>query len=205
MYRLRTDRNLAPLNLILLHESFLDVKHLDIEIKMSDRTKAMKDTSGIHLWLVLWKAFHSVEAHSHRHIAALGMGVSDFGVLEALLHKGPLTVKELGAKVLLTSGSMTAAIDRLERRGLVERGDDAADRRVKVICLTRSGKQLIQKEFENHKAAMEEAVAGLAEQERTELIGLLRQLGLSARQQLAARRKKRGFAVKNGGKRSTEE
>ena len=66
--------------------------------------KSTTDTSGVHLWLVLWKAFRSVEAHAHRHIAGLGMCLSDFGVLEALLHKGPLTVKELGVKVMLTSG-----------------------------------------------------------------------------------------------------
>jgi MarR family 2-MHQ and catechol resistance regulon transcriptional repressor len=165
---------------------------------------AAKNTSGIHLWLVLWKAFHSVEAHSHRHIASLGMGVSDFGVLEALFHKGPLTVKELGAKVLLTSGSMTAAIDRLERRGLVERGNDESDRRLKVICLTAKGNTLIHKGFEGHRSAMEEAVAGLSERERSQAIDLLRQLGQSAEQRLSAGLKQ-SFAVKNGGKRNTEE
>src|ERR1700743_3225868 len=117
-----------------------------------------KETSGIHLWLVLWQAFHSVEAHSHRHIATLSLGVTDFGVLEALSHKGPLTVKELGAKVLLTSGSMTAAIDRLERRGLVERKEDDVDRRVRVVRLTEAGTELIRGAFEEHKQAMEDAV-----------------------------------------------
>ena len=101
--------------------------------------KSKTDTSGIHLWLVLWKAFRSLEAHAHRHIAELELCLSDFGVLEALLHKGPLTVKELGAKVMLTSGSMTAALDRLGRRGLVERKEDDVDRRVRVVRLTEAG------------------------------------------------------------------
>jgi MarR family transcriptional regulator, 2-MHQ and catechol-resistance regulon repressor len=181
MYRLRRAgriRRNIPGN---ASESFLDFKHLDIEInEMSNQMETGKDISGIHLWLVLWKSFHSVEAHAHRHIASLNLGVSDFGVLEALFHKGPLTVKELGAKVLLTSGSMTAAIDRLESRGLVERGGDAKDRRLKVICLTRGGKQLIQKEFESHRLAMEKAASGLSPAERATLINLLRKLGKSA-------------------------
>src|ERR1700761_4564815 len=85
-----------------------------------------EDLSGIHLWLVLWKASRAVETQAQRSIARFGMVQSDFGVLEALLHRGPLNAKQLGAKVLLTSGSMTAAVDRLAARGLVRRGGGAA-------------------------------------------------------------------------------
>src|ERR1700751_5650938 len=113
--------------------------------------KSKTDTSGIHLWLVLWKAFRSLEAHAHRHIAEQELCLSDFGVLEALLHRGPLTVKELGAKVMLTSGSMTAALDRLERRELIEREEGAGDRRVRIIRLTDAGAALIEGAFEDHK------------------------------------------------------
>src|SRR5580693_3999867 len=123
--------------------------------------KSKTDTSGIHLWLVLWKAFRSLEVHAHRHIAELGMCLSDFGVLEVLLHKGPLNVKELGAKVMLTSGSMTAALDRLGERGLIEREEDSGDRRARVVRLTETGEALILEAFEDHKLAMEVAVAGV--------------------------------------------
>ena len=84
------------------------------------------DLSGIHLWLVLWKAGRAVEAQAQRSIARFGMVMSDFGVLEALLHRGPLNAKQLGAKVLLTSGSVTAAVDRLAARGLVRASTDHA-------------------------------------------------------------------------------
>ena len=137
-------------------------------------------TSGVHLWLVLWKAFHAVQAHALRNIAGLGMAYSDFGVLEALLHKGPLTIGELGAKVLLTSGSMTAAIHRLEKRGLVTRTENAGDRRARVIELTPKGRALIRDAFQDHKRAMEFATAGLSSVDRQTLLNLLRQLGLSA-------------------------
>jgi len=158
-----------------------------------------KNTSGIHLWLVLSKAFNALGAHAQKHIAELGLGLSDFAVLEALLHKGPLTIKELGEKVLLTSGSMTAAIDRLENRGLVERADDAADRRVKVINLTSEGNLLIQKGFNDHRLVMEEAASDLAEHDRAVLIDLLGQLGKSAEQRM------KNSAAKSGRKSSTEE
>ncbi len=106
--------------------------------------------------------------------------MSDFAVLEALLHKGPLPVNALGAKVLLTSGSMTAAVDRLEKRGLVNRESDATDRRTRVVHLTTGGRQLIGKMFARHAHAMERAVGGLTAKERTALLDLLRKLGRGA-------------------------
>ena len=133
--------------------------------------------SGVHLWLILWKAFRAMEAHADRSITGLGLCWSDFGVLEALLHKGPLAVKVLGEKVLLTSGSMTAAIDRLERRGWVERGDDPRDRRTRIVRLTAEGRKTIEALFCEHERDMEQAVAGLKDSERTTLIDLLRTLG----------------------------
>jgi MarR family 2-MHQ and catechol resistance regulon transcriptional repressor len=142
--------------------------------------KSEANTSGIHLWLVLWKAFRSVEAHAHRHIASLDMCLSDFAVLEVLLHKGSVTVQELGAKVMLTSGSMTAALDRLERRGLIDRKEDSEDRRVRCVRLTKAGLDLIRSAFEDHQRAMERAVSSVGKKDREVLIDLLRQLGLGA-------------------------
>ena len=147
---------------------------------MKTPTHNEQDLSGMHLWLLLWKASRAVEAHSARSIARFDMGVSDFGVLEALLHKGPLTVKQLGEKVLLTSGSMTAAIDRLIKRGLVTRCDDDKDRRTRIISLTDQGKETISEAFAQHRLAMERAVGNFSQQERTELLPLLRRLGRTA-------------------------
>jgi len=163
------------------------------------QAKSKADLSGLHLWLLLWKAFRSMEAHAHRHINCLGLGLSDFGILEVLLHKGPLNVQELGAKVMLTSGSMTAALNRLEKHGLVARVEDENDRRVRVVQLTKSGEVFIREAFEDHKRAMEVAVGGVTKKDREVLIDLLKQLGLGAvksMQQLA----KTGVAAKSGGK-----
>jgi MarR family 2-MHQ and catechol resistance regulon transcriptional repressor len=138
------------------------------------------DSSGIHLWLVLWKAQKALEKHAIQSIEAAGMCRSDFGVLEALLHKGPLPVNALGAKVLLTSGSITTAVDRLERRGLVKRGGDTTDRRARIVHLTAAGRRLIHSLFAKHEQAMEKAVSALTPEERATLTGLLRKLGRGA-------------------------
>lgn len=151
---------------------------------MAKPNQSQSEIGGVHLFLLLWKASRALEKHSTRSIEAAGMCRSDFGVLEALLHKGPLPVNVLGAKVLLTSGSITTAIDRLERRGLVERGGDARDRRARIVHLTGAGRKLIRKLFAEHEQAMEKAVSALAPQERTLLIQSLRKLGRSAEETL---------------------
>lgn len=144
------------------------------------------DLSGIHLWLVLWKASRAVEANAQRSIARYGMVQSDFGVLEALLHRGPLSAKQLGAKVLLTSGSITAAVDRLAARGLVRREGDAADRRASIVHLTAAGSRLIARAFAQHRVEMEAALAEFSREERKALLPLLRQLGRRAESHLAS-------------------
>jgi MarR family 2-MHQ and catechol resistance regulon transcriptional repressor len=151
---------------------------------MTNPTQPKEDLSGIHLWLLLWKAAHAVETHALRSVARFEMGASDFGVLEALLHKGALTVKQLGEKVLLTSGSMTAAVDRLEKRGLVTRSDDAKDRRARIISLTDAGRELISEAFAEHRIALDRAVGGFTREERESLLPLLRRLGRTAEKNL---------------------
>jgi len=141
---------------------------------------AKADTTGVHVWLVLWKATSAIEAHALQSIDALGICHSDFGVLEALLHKGPLPVNAIGKKVLLTSGSSTTAVDRLEKRKLVERKWGHADRRVCLVHLTATGRRLISKAFADHAEAMERASSGLTRQERQTLLVLLKKLGLHA-------------------------
>ncbi len=146
------------------------------------------DVRGVHLWLVLWKAARALEAHARENVKTLGMCSSDFGVLEALLHKGPLPVSTLGVKVLLTSGSITTAVDRLEHRGWVKRRNDANDRRARVVYLTDSGRRLIRKAFADHEQVMERAISALVPRERRVLVGLLRKLGRSAEELLKKRR-----------------
>ena len=106
-----------------------------------------------------------MSAHAERSIAGTGLCLSDFMALEALLHKGPLTIGEIRAKVLLASGSMTAAIDRLENLGLVRRGSSETDRRARVIHLTSKGSAEIRSAYRRHTRDLEAAAAVLSDLE----------------------------------------
>lgn len=136
--------------------------------------------TGAHTWLVLWKAARAVEARALRSIAETGLCASDFGVLEALLHRGLLPVNALGKKLLLTSGSITTAVDRLAARGLVRRKNDPDDRRVRLVELTHRGRQLIEPAFTRHEADLEQLASALTRAERVTLVTLLRKLGKAA-------------------------
>jgi len=141
-------------------------------------TKATRNTAkGVHLWLLLWKATRVQEAHARRSVEAMGLCLTDFGVLEALLHKGPLPVNTLGKKILISSGSMTAAIDRLEGQGLVVRKDSPVDRRARIAHLTTKGTDLIQRLFAEHTRDMERAFSCLDGTEKEQLATLLRKVG----------------------------
>src|SRR5229473_7138742 len=146
-----------------------------------DKLESLTGGSGVHVFLVLWKATSAVEAYAEKSIAALEMCGSDFAVLEALLHKGPLPVNEIGKKVLLTSGSITVAVDRLETKGLVERRAHGTDRRAKIVHLTKEGRKVITRVYADHAADMEQlASASLTRAERKTLIGLLKKIGYEA-------------------------
>ena len=131
------------------------------------------------LWLVLARCHHALTLLVERDIAGLSLCVSDFMVLEALLHKGPLTISEIQTKVLLASGSMTAAVDRAESRALVVRKATAQDRRARRIELTPAGRRLIEGAFREHAQHLEEAVAVLNDQEMKQVYDGLKKLGRS--------------------------
>jgi MarR family 2-MHQ and catechol resistance regulon transcriptional repressor len=152
------------------------------------------ETSAAHLWLILWRAHDALREHAERHIESLGLCFSDFGALEYLFHKGPAPVNAIGDKIRLTSGSITAAVDRLERKGLVERRNDPADRRARVVHLTAAGRKVISCAFANHEAAMERAVGGLSAAERKRAAALLKKLGLAAQAMLQSDDKNRALS-----------
>lgn len=138
------------------------------------------DTRGIHVWLILMKAYQACSSRSQDSLRNPGLGDSDFRVLEVLLHKGPLPVNTIGPKVNLTPGSISVAVDRLYQRGLVTREDSAEDRRVRIVALTPEGRKLITRVFKAHEADMEKVMAPLSETERLQLMALLKKLGKHA-------------------------
>ena len=147
----------------------------------AENLESLTGGSGVHVFLVLWKALHAVEEYAVSSVAELEIGATDFAVLEALLHKGPLPVNEIGKKVLLTSGSITTAVDRLESRELVERRAHGSDRRARIVHLTKQGRRLIARAYAQHAEDMERlAAASLTKAERATLIRLLKKIGYAA-------------------------
>ena len=147
---------------------------------MRRKKTTRQDSTGVHVWLVFMKAFQALLPHAARSIKRTKLGDSDFRVLEALLHKGPLPVNTIGPKVWLTPGSISVAVDRLVKKGLVSRKDHPNDRRVRQVELTAKGRALITRGFREHAAAMENAVSVLSKNERLALLRLLKKLGKHA-------------------------
>jgi MarR family 2-MHQ and catechol resistance regulon transcriptional repressor len=163
---------------------YLKLKYLDIKVyrKMSkQKLESLTGGSGVHVFLVLWKAARAVEVYAEKSVSGLEMCGSDFAGLEALLHKGPLPINEIGKKVLLTSGSITVAVDRLEAKRLVERRAHGTDRRARIVHLTKEGRKVITRAYADHAADMERLASdSLTKEERKTLILLLKKIGYEA-------------------------
>src|ERR1700733_938012 len=134
----------------------------------------------VHVWLVMMKAMQAVTRYGLAGLEESGLGISDFAVLEALLHKGPLPVNVIGPKVNLTPGSISVAVDRLLAKGLVSRAECLQDRRVRIVALTPRGKSVITPIFRAHVATMEKVFAGLSLDEMRHLEGQLKRIGKQA-------------------------
>jgi MarR family transcriptional regulator, 2-MHQ and catechol-resistance regulon repressor len=137
-------------------------------------------TTGPKLWVVLARAHGALASYVEQRIATEGLCLSDFMVLEVLLHKGPMTISEIGGKVLLANASMTAAVDRLEEKSLVIRRSSDSDRRIRMVELTKRGRALITDLYARHARDIEAVTNVLTPREQDQLRSLLKKLGLAA-------------------------
>jgi MarR family transcriptional regulator, 2-MHQ and catechol-resistance regulon repressor len=133
-----------------------------------------------HVWLVMIKAMRALTRYGVAAIENTGLGESDFRVLEALLHKGPLPVNTIGPIVDLTPGSISVAVDRLVEKGLVSRVESTEDRRVRIVALTPRGKELIVPAFRNHSAQIRRVFSELSAEELRGLEAALKKIGKRA-------------------------
>jgi MarR family 2-MHQ and catechol resistance regulon transcriptional repressor len=136
--------------------------------------------SGTQLWLVVIKAYHSLLGFTEHTLKDTGLGESEFRILEALLHKGPMPVNTIGPKVFLTPGSISVAVDRLLKRGLVTRTNSSDDRRVRVVDLTPSGRKLIERVFTAHARQVDQLAEMLSAKERRQIARGLKTFGKAA-------------------------
>ena len=133
-----------------------------------------------HVWLVMMKAMRALTRYAAAGIEDTGLGESDFGVLEVLLHKGPLPVNTIGPIVDLTPGSISIAVDRLVAKGLVSRVESAKDRRVRIVALTPHGKDLIVSAFRKHSGQMRRVFSALSPEQLRGLEVALKKVGKRA-------------------------
>jgi len=133
-----------------------------------------------HVWLVMLKAMRALTKYATAGIQETGLGLSDFGVLELLLHGGPLPVNTIGPLVDLTPGSISIAVDRLVAKGLVSRIESAEDRRVRIVALTPRGQDLIVSAFRKHSLQMKKVFSDLSAEELRSLEVAIKRLGKRA-------------------------
>jgi MarR family 2-MHQ and catechol resistance regulon transcriptional repressor len=145
-----------------------------------EATMGHEQENTLKLWVVLSRAQAAIEAHARADVARHDITLAEFGILEALHHKGPMLLGEVQKKILVSSGGITYLVDRLEKKGLVERRQCPEDRRARYAALTPEGEALIQKIFPEHARALEHALSGLNPAEKEEAIQLLRKLGRHA-------------------------
>jgi MarR family 2-MHQ and catechol resistance regulon transcriptional repressor len=150
---------------------------------MTHTIATRRDTSqerALKLFVVLQRCASAVMGNFHKHADLYDLTLTEFEILEALYHKGPLLLGDVQRKILLSSGGVTYAIDRLADKGLVERRECATDRRARYAALTRKGEDVVTRIFPAIAAHIEQTMAVLSGREQDDAIALLRKLGHGA-------------------------
>jgi MarR family transcriptional regulator, 2-MHQ and catechol-resistance regulon repressor len=136
---------------------------------------------ALNAFINLARATNSLQARLSVQLEGQGLTVGQFGVLEALLHLGPMTQCVLGEKLLRSGGNITLVIDNLEKHGLVRRERQTEDRRTIVIHLTPKGMRLIKRVFPAHAKMILKEMNPLEPKEQEDLRRLCRKLGTGGR------------------------
>jgi MarR family transcriptional regulator, 2-MHQ and catechol-resistance regulon repressor len=152
-----------------------DVEHNHgFHILMEERKKPPE---ALHAWLIMLRAWQSMSRYLLPSLLEEGLGESDFRVLEALLHKGPMPVNAIGPKVYLNPGSVSVAVDRLYKKGFVSRIECSEDRRVRTVSLTEKGRQMFVPLFRRHTALIKHAFQDVSSEEMKQLEVVLKKIG----------------------------
>ncbi|QAY68062.1 MarR family winged helix-turn-helix transcriptional regulator [Paenibacillus protaetiae] len=139
---------------------------------------------SLKLMVVLSKAYKTVMDQAIKDMKRHGLSASEFTVLELLYHKGRFPLQQIGSKILVTSGSITYNIDKLERKGYLKRVPCDTDRRVTYAEMTDEGRSFFDAIFPKHAEALTDTLSGLTDDEKSQAIELLKKLGLEAQSKL---------------------
>jgi MarR family 2-MHQ and catechol resistance regulon transcriptional repressor len=142
--------------------------------------KRGKTPEAAHTLLVMLKVLRAIRHFALPPILTGGLGESDFRVLEVLLHKGPMAVNVIGPKVDLNPGSVSVAVDRLFKKGLVSRVENESDRRVRTVSLTEKGCRVFVPIFRQHAALIKRAFQDVSPKEQRQMEAVLKKIGRRA-------------------------
>jgi MarR family 2-MHQ and catechol resistance regulon transcriptional repressor len=135
---------------------------------------------SLKLFVVLSRANRAVTDRVVEDIKCYGLNLTEFAVLELLFHKGDQPIQHIGKQVLITSGSITYVVDKLEEKGLLLRKRCDKDGRVFYATMTVQGRELMNEIFPRHHKAIQHIFAGIDDNEKELLINLLKKLGIYA-------------------------
>jgi MarR family transcriptional regulator, 2-MHQ and catechol-resistance regulon repressor len=145
------------------------------------RSRNEKESAvALKTWVVLARAYLAIERSVAADVARYDLTASEFGILEALYHKGPLLLGDLQRKILVTSGGMTYLVNRLVEKGLVTRESFPGDKRSRFAVLTPEGSALIRQIFPGHAKRIARLMGALSQKEQKKLTAMLRTLGKGA-------------------------
>ncbi len=141
---------------------------------------SQREQNALKFWVKLSRAHNAIAVHANADIARHGMTLAEFGILEALYHRGPMLLGEVQRRILVSSGGITFLVDRLVSKGLVERRQCDADKRARYAVLTQKGERFVSEIFPAHASAIEAALSELSDEELAAASALLRRVGLAA-------------------------
>lgn len=137
-------------------------------------------SAALRLWVILSRAHSAIAAHATADVARHGLTLAEFGILEALYHRGSMLLGEVQRRILVSSGGITFLVDRLTAKGLVERRTCHEDRRARYAALTPAGTKLVKQIFPEHAALITQVMEGLSVDEQSTAADMMRSLGLFA-------------------------
>lgn len=126
--------------------------------------------------IALSRSLQSIHRKSEILFSEKQITMAQFTVLEALYHKGDLTIGQLIEKVLSTSGNMTVVVRNLEKQQLVKRNRHPSDKRSYIITLTNKGKEIIQELYQEHMESVDTALKMVSNEDKEKVINILKNI-----------------------------
>ena len=148
---------------------------------MKENDSIQENRQALRLYVALTRTYKALLDKDQRNIRSYGLNTSEFGVLELLYNKGSHPIQQIGDKILITSGTMTYVIDKLEKKGLIVRRNCDNDRRIIYAELTETGKNKMMEILPNHYQALADSVDSLTSAEKEIMIEMLKKISFSSK------------------------